>query len=286
VENELSSSDVGWHVNRAAPAPDAPATIEAKRGSPCIALSRRVSPAITLLCFPYAGGSPTIFKAWTTELPDDVAMYGVQLPGRGARIAEAPATQIAEVASELSRALLTLMDTPFVFFGHSLGALVAFETAKWLWRNHGMLPDRLVVSGRRAPHLPNPLPSVFGKSDDELIARLHELNGTPPEVLGNVEMLHLLLPVLRADFGLAETYTCEDATPLRCPITVVGGREDPETSDIELEAWRAYTTVEFTKYMVDGDHFFVHASGELTTILRRELSLALAARRGRSSKTT
>jgi len=231
---------------------------------------------LKLVCFPYAGGAASMVRSWPSLLPRDVEVYGIQLPGRLSWIAEPFATHVPELVPQIAMALSKLLDRPFALFGHSLGAILGFEVSRWLIRHRGLVPEHLFVAGRRAPQLPHTAPTTYDKSDGAFIARLRDLNGTPPEVLANEALLRLMLPTLRADFQLVETYTYTDAPPLTCPITAFGGIDDEETAGARLDGWRPQTTKAFTRHVLPGDHFFIHASErELLRIMIDDLARAM-----------
>lgn len=236
--------------------------------------SRRPNPAprLRLFCFPYAGGSVTVFNTWAAALPPAIELCAVQYPGRGGRMAETPHRAIAPIAHELLPAIRPLLDRPFAFFGHSMGALVAFELAR-LVRAEGFTLAQLFVSAHRAPQLPDPDEPLHALPEPELIERLRELNGTPPEVLAHAELLQLLLPVLRADFAACETYQYQDGPPLTCPIAAFGGLRDPHVSREMLAAWGSQTTSGCAVRMFPGDHFFLNSDRQLLlAAIARDLS--------------
>lgn len=225
---------------------------------------------VRLFVFPYAGGSTASFRNWKRLLGDDVDFCPVQLPGRAGRIREAPPRRLDPLVATLEELLAPYLDLPFALFGHSLGALVAFELARSL-RRRGTPAAHLLVSGRRAPQLPPPGPTILDLSDDEFVARLREMNGTPDEIMQDEELMRVVLPTLRADFEVNDTYTYrEDGSP-GCPVTVYGGTADPEATYAELAAWRAHADAGFTLTLFPGDHFFLHA-------VERQLLLSVAER--------
>jgi medium-chain acyl-[acyl-carrier-protein] hydrolase len=172
---------------------------------------------------------------------------------------------------------MPVLDRPFVFFGHSLGAILSFEVARRLRRGWRIQPTCLFTSGRRAPHIPDLTPPSYCKNDEDFLAYLDELNGTAKEVRTNTELLQLLLPVLRADFELGETYEYLEEAPLACPITAFGGTYDDETSEGKLEGWRLQTTDKFKHYILQGGHFFIHShENDLLKLLKAELLGLLA----------
>jgi medium-chain acyl-[acyl-carrier-protein] hydrolase len=189
----------------------------------------------------------------------------VQLPGREGRLREAPFTRIEPLVQALA-AELPLAELPFAFFGHSMGALIAFELAHELARRGGPQPLLLFVSGRRAPRVPVREEPIHDLPEPQFLARLRDLNGTPEEVLQHAELMALLSPLLRADFALHETWTYrEGEPPLAIGISAFGGVADPEVTREDLEAWRVETTGPFRLRMLPGDHFFLLPGRRLVT---------------------
>jgi medium-chain acyl-[acyl-carrier-protein] hydrolase len=151
------------------------------------------------------------------------------------------------------------MDKPFVFFGHSMGALISFELARQLRRDYGKQPIQLFVSGRRAPQLRDRDLPTNTLPESDFVAELRRLNGTPAEVLENGELLQFMLPILRADFAINETYEYLPERPFSFPITACGGLHDDEVSRNDLEGWKEQTDASFVLRMFPGDHFFLNA---------------------------
>lgn len=215
---------------------------------------------LRLFCFPFAGGSALAFRLWSNSLPKTIELCAVELPGRGKRLNEAAFTNIKPLVEALASALLPSFDKPFAFFGHSLGALVSFELARLLRRNYNFLPVHLFVSGRRAPQIPLKNPPIHNLPEPAFMEELRRLNGTPAAVLENAELMQLLLPILRADFAVNETYNYTNEPPLECPISAFGGLQDSEASCDELEAWAVQTSSSFSLQMFPGDHFFISSA--------------------------
>lgn len=233
--------------------------------------------SLRLFCFPYAGGAASIFRNWADHLPADIELCPVQLPGRGARIREAPFARVPRLITALYQELLPYLDKPFVFFGHSLGALLSFELARKLSQDCQLEPLHLFVSGRSAPQLPDTRPTTYSLPDEEFVKELRRLNGTPAEVLDQPELLQLIAPTLRADFELCETYEHLTAPPLKCSITALGGLYDEDVPREKLEPWREHTSASFSLKMLPGDHFFLHSSESmLLQILTLELNAVLS----------
>ncbi|HEX9428198.1 MAG TPA: alpha/beta fold hydrolase [Candidatus Polarisedimenticolia bacterium] len=215
---------------------------------------------LRLFCFPYAGGGAAPFRVWADDLPADVELCLVQLPGREGRLNEPPYARITPLVAALVTALRGELGKPYAFFGHSLGALLGFELLRALRRVGAPSPRGLFVSGYRAPHLPDPEPPLHRLPGAALWEELRRLNGTPPEVLENAELRRLVEPTLRADFAIDETYLHTNEAPLTCPISAFGGISDREVSGEMLAAWRRHTEGSFELRMMPGDHFFIHAS--------------------------
>jgi len=228
---------------------------------------------LSLFCIPYAGGSAQTFRTWAAALPPNIEVCAVELPGRGSRWREQPLTELKTLVAALAPALLQACNCrPFACFGHSLGGLISFELARHLRRAYGRTPAHLLISACRAPHLLDSEPPIHALPEPEFLAKIRSFNGTPAAVLENAELMELLLPVLRADFTLIETYTCEAEPPLACPLTVFGGLADPKVDCSVLEAWRVQTRAEFSLQLFPGDHFFLHtAQAELLPVVTDRL---------------
>jgi medium-chain acyl-[acyl-carrier-protein] hydrolase len=204
-----------------------------------------------------------VFRTWADNLPPFIELYTIQLPGREERFKEAPFTHISPLVETLTPVLRPYLDIPFAFFGHSMGALISFELARQLRAQQAPVPVHLFISGRRAPQIRDRNPLMHTLPQDEFLAELRYLNGTPNQVLENAELMQLFLPTLRADFSVCGTYTYLSEPPLDCSISVFGGLEDTaETSDL-LESWMLQTRSNFSLQMLPGDHFFVQTSQPL-----------------------
>jgi medium-chain acyl-[acyl-carrier-protein] hydrolase len=225
-----------------------------------------------LFCFPYAGGAASVFRNWSDGLPADVELCPVQLPGRGTRLTEPPYSRLSLLVEALAEGILPLLDKPFAFFGHSLGSLVSFELARELRAKHQARPVRLFVSAGPAPQIPHRGLPIHNLPEREFAAELRRLNGTPDELLDHRELMDIVIPSLRADFALYESYRYSAGPPLNCPISTFGGLSDQKVSHRDLEAWRDQTTVSFSIRMFPGDHFFLKTTQPL---LLRALSQEL-----------
>jgi surfactin synthase thioesterase subunit len=233
---------------------------------------RQPSPAarLRLFCFPYAGGSALVYRHWT-DLPPDIEVCPVQLPGRDERFREPAFTKADALCDALVVALGDYLDMPFAIFGHSMGAIIAYEFACRL-QARGSTPRHLVVSGQRAPHLPLGRKQSYALPDPAFRDRLRELEGTPEAVLQDADLMELLLPRLRSDFELSETYERVERAPLVCPISVFGGAQDKEVSRSDLQAWRLATVCAFDLKVFPGGHFYLDKEG---AAMRQEVARRL-----------
>ena len=232
----------------------------------------QLAATIRLFCFPPAGAGASLFHGWAEALPSLIEVSAVHLPGREVRIAEPPFTRMGALVEAVSREIELAADRPFALFGHSLGGWVAFELARKLRAAGGPTPSLLLVAGCGAPHVAEPNARIHDLPDAEFLAAVRALNGIPEAALAHPELIELMLPTLRADFTVYETYRYTDAPVLGCPITAFGGREDPRVPRSALEAWSAQTTGRFDLRMFDGDHFFLNtARAELLRSIAEEL---------------
>jgi len=176
------------------------------------------------------------------------------------------------LVQELAQGLFPFLGKPFAFFGHSMGASISFELARYLRREHNLMPRHLFLSVRRAPHIPEEHAPIYNLPEPEFIVGLRDLKGTPHEALEQPDLMELLLPLLRADFELSETYTYLNGPLLDCPMSIYGGEEDDDVPREHLEAWGQLTTGGVSVKMFPGDHFFVNtAQSTLLRTLSQEL---------------
>lgn len=221
--------------------------------------SPRAAPSLRLICVPYAGAGAAAFQGWSELLPDDIEPWLLRLPGREARFREDSRTEVPILVKEAAAVLGPALDGPYALFGHSLGALVAFELARELRRSYGKEPVHLSVSARSAPHLPLRHAVVHQLPDDLFLEALDQrFNAIPPAIRDEPQMRALYLPVLRADVTLLETYEHTTDAPVSCSITAYGGVEDPEFGNGELEGWQQHTASAYRLRMFPGGHFFLN----------------------------
>lgn len=227
-----------------------------------------------LLLFPHAGAGPAAYRRLAQALGDEFRPLIVHLPGRQTRIDEPPCGDLATLLRSLCRAVVPMLATRFVFYGHSMGALLAFELARRLRRTYGVEPDHLVVSGRAAPRLPAPV-LRHRLPDDELWVWMCGLLGTPweVEVAADPGMRALLLPALRADLQVCEAYRYRPEPALDCPISSFAGDRDGEARPPDMAGWAEETRGGYRHETLPGDHFFNLASDSgFATRLRRTIT--------------
>ncbi len=216
-----------------------------------------IASRIRLFCFPYAGGGASIYRSWAGLLPPSIDVFPIQLPGRENRIGTPACSCLDTLTDKLTSIIANLDDAPFALFGHSMGALIAFELARKMRERSLPGPEFLFVSGRHAPRVQGRLPSISHLRKDRFMKGLHKYNGTPMEVLENAELMDLVLPTLRADFRLNEEYTYIPKPPLECPISAFSGLNDTLIPKDGVLEWAFETADSFKIRMLPGDHFFL-----------------------------
>ncbi len=229
-----------------------------------------------LVIFPFAGGGSVAFRSWAPLFPAGLDVQFALLPGRERRFREPAHTSVETLLPPLADAMTPLFDRPVTLFGHSMGAAIAYEVARAL-QTAGRDVRHLVVSGRRAPGQPRRTPRIFHLPDNAFREALRALNGTPPEVLDNPEMMELLMPLLRADFELSDEYAPLPGPALHCPVTALGGSDDREATEADVAAWRDTTTGPVTVRHFPGDHFFVMAHRDTIVDILAQAALPAAA---------
>ena len=225
-----------------------------------------------LFCFPYAGGTAAVFRSWAQFFPPEIELCAVQYAGRGSRIAEPLGEDVVQVMNSVYQDLQPFLKKPFAFFGHSMGALVSYEFARRLQREQQQGPFELFVSGCSAPHVRFFDEITYNLPEPEFIAELRRLQGTPEEVLDNAELMQLMMPIIRADFKVSQTYEYVPGPLLECPIRAFGGLKDEMVPKEKVEAWSEHTHGSFRAQMLPGDHFFLNTQQSLLTrIVAQEL---------------
>jgi medium-chain acyl-[acyl-carrier-protein] hydrolase len=236
-------------------------------------LQHKPQAQMRLFCFPYAGGGASIFRLWSEQMPPEIEVCPVQLPGRENRLLDAPFSEMDLLIDTLAVALLPYLNVPYAFFGHSMGALISFELARYFRRIEDRFePIHIFVSGHRAPHLPDSNLPTYHLSEKAFVEELRRLKGTPEEVLQNGELLQLVIPLLRADFALCQKYRYTYERPLKSSIMAFGGLQDNYVSPAMISAWQVQTSSTFKEYFLEGDHFFLQKKQfSLLQIIAQEL---------------
>jgi surfactin synthase thioesterase subunit len=230
--------------------------------------------SVRLVCFPHAGGSASFYFPVSAALHPEVEVLAVQYPGRQDRRTEEPIDDIPRLADRVFAALQPRLGDRPAFFGHSMGAIVAFEVARRMAREDGSAPARLVLSGRRAPSRRRD-ERMHLRDENGIIAELKSLSGTASGLLDDEEMRRMILPAIRSDYRAIETYAYTPGPPLSCPITVFTGDQDPQVTLDEARAWHEHTTGGFDLDVFGGGHFYLTARpaeviARLSAVLRAD----------------
>ncbi|MFG0409195.1 thioesterase II family protein [Pseudomonas sp. FYR_11] len=215
---------------------------------------------LNLLCLPYSGASAMVYTRWRSGLPAWIRVCPVELPGHGARMGEVLQTELCPLVRQLALEQCQAATVPYALFGHSVGALLAFELVHELRHLGCPEPLALFVSGMAAPTRREDYHADAWReprSDCELIADLRSLDGTADDLLANQDLMNLMLPIVRADFLLCGRYVYLERKPLACALHVLAGQDDRATGD-QLQAWRQETTGDFSMRTFPGKHFFIH----------------------------
>ncbi|MFF7177380.1 alpha/beta fold hydrolase [Streptomyces sp. NPDC008121] len=227
--------------------------------------------SVRLLCFPHAGGTAAYYRPMAVALAPDVELLAVQYPGRQDRFRERLVDSVGELADHVADAVRPLLSRPLSFFGHSMGAAVAYEVALRA-QARGDGPRTLFVSGQSTPSARRDR-GIHALPDGLLAAELERLGATDPAVLADRELLGVLLPAIRADYRAIETYRRSDEPALDCPIVALTGTADPYVRPSEAAAWASLTRRAFAFHELPGDHFFLDARRDhVCEILRGHLA--------------
>lgn len=241
----------------------------AKRTTPWLVRPRPwTRPTLRLFCLPHAGAGASMYVPWAASLPAGVELCAIQLPGRETRRHQTPHTSLPALVAELAADMEPMLDVPYSFFGHSLGALVSFELARAMRRRDLPLPRRLFLSGRGAPSIPSDSPRLHALPDSAFITQVcRRYEGFPKEILDEPELVALFMPVLRADFALFEDHVHVAEPPLPCAFSIYGGREDPQVAPRHLDGWRALTCGGLDVRLFDGGHFYIQSQEQRTAVM-------------------
>lgn len=238
---------------------------------------KRPSASFRIFCFPYAGGSAAAYHDWQDEFPDEIEVCAIEPPGRRHRIREEPFRRLPDLAEAVVDGLAEETDLPFAFFGHSLGAVVAFEAARRLRSLGGRQPSVLFLSGAGAPHLPRARRTLWDLPEPELVAELHAYEGTPLDILEDPTFRAAFLPIVRADFEAFETYSYDPDPSFDGPVYLYGGESDGQVSAARLSAWRDLVDVVSIEVFRGGHFYLRDECRALTASIRRGLDDRLGA---------
>ncbi|WP_079198461.1 thioesterase domain-containing protein [Streptomyces sp. CB03911] len=236
---------------------------------------RRPDAPVRLVCLPHAGGSASVFRPWATAAGPGLEVLALQYPGRQDRYREQPVEDIAELADRAVPAVRAAVgDRPYGLFGHSMGALLAFELTRRLERTgHG--PDLLAVSGRRPPSAVRTGEYAHLVDDAALTAHLRELSGTDPRLLADEEALQMILPAVRADLTAVDRHQAAPGATVDAPVLAITGDSDPWVTPGEAAAWHRRTTSSFDLRVYSGGHFYLeNLQEELLALLGGRLAPA------------
>jgi surfactin synthase thioesterase subunit len=213
---------------------------------------------LRLVCLPYAGGGSAVFHRWRSALPAAIGLVPICLAGRENRVGEPPQTELRTLVQDMADELTPILDRPWAVLGHSMGAWIAFELVREIRRRGGRLPQLLIVAASQAPHFDSPAPQLHTLPDGQFLDELsRQFDGIPPAVRGHAELLELLLPALRADIQMMETYEYDEEPPLELEVLALGGTDDPAVSATHLAEWRHHASGKFSARLLPGGHFFL-----------------------------
>ncbi len=231
---------------------------------------------LRLFCLPFAGGGASLYRPWTTQLAPTIEVCPIQLPGRENRYSEKPITDAHQMAQIIATQMLPFLDRPYAIFGHSMGALLAYEVTRELARLKARAPEILFVSAHRAPHLPRKRALLHALPNAQFIESLKQYGGFPEEILNNQEFIDFVLPTMRSDMTLCDLYAFKNEDfQLNLPIEIFAGAGDPEAGPDEMKAWADYSQNRSNLKVFEGGHFFLrshskelldHISGSINSL--------------------
>jgi medium-chain acyl-[acyl-carrier-protein] hydrolase len=230
---------------------------QARSVSPWLPFGAGDTAAVRLLCLPHAGAGASVYRAWGRGLPASIAACAVQPPGREKRRSEPPMTSVREIAEQFAPEIIATVRPPYALFGHSTGALCAFELTRHIRYLNGTLPVHLFLAGRRAPRIPMPRTELAGLPVGELAAVLRRLGGTPEDVLADPALLAMLQPLLAADFCVNEVYSYRAEPALPIPMTAFASTRDPMARPDDVAGWQDETSDRCSTVVLEGSHFAI-----------------------------
>jgi hypothetical protein cdifA_02493 len=222
-----------------------------------------ISENARLIMFPYAGGGASVFRKWG-KLFSNIRLYAVQYPGRENRMSEEPIKDFDILINEVFKNLIKIIDDdrPYYLFGHSLGTKLVYELTLRIMNDSMKKPSGIIVSGGKAPCFKEENP-IYHLDDIDFIKGINRYSGTPEEIIQNIEIMKIFLPMLRADFMIDETYQRKEIEKIDIPILGLMGTDDEEFKIEELKKWEEYTTKDFKYRYIEGGHMFINTNTEL-----------------------
>jgi medium-chain acyl-[acyl-carrier-protein] hydrolase len=240
-----------------------------------INLSKTPKSEVQLICFPFAGSGASLFYPWVNSLSSKFEVWAFQAPGHEELMDQELITDLEQMNKYILQKIIPILKPPFILFGHSLGAVLAYELTKEL-QTRNLIPETLIVSGRQPPHLKSKKASISHLNNEDFINAVFQLNGTPRELLSSHEFLQMAIPILRADFQLAENYQIQIQEKIQCPIKVLGSTLDQWIDAHEITQWSNATENSCEISIFEGDHFHLkHNPKIITDYLNEVLSSGL-----------
>ncbi|MFZ5892829.1 MAG: thioesterase II family protein [Myxococcota bacterium] len=229
-------------------------------------------PRVRLICLAHAGGMAAPYAAWNRTLPAWIRAEPLELPGRGRRFKESTVVEPERLVELLARDVIRLGAEPFALFGHSLGAVLAFEIARELMAHRQPSPELLIVSGRNAPSISEGREPIHELPDEQFIQALTAYQEATAHDLSEPQLRDVFLPLLRADFTLLARYRFRDSQPLACPIRAFIGTSDPNVDSNAVAPWRSLTSASFALRTFTGGHFYLRDAAPVIAAVETELS--------------
>lgn len=215
-----------------------------------------------LVCFPSAGSGASMYRQWPDRLSGVADVLRIQPPGRETRFREPLLTTLEPYLDQLVDELAPHLDRPFLFFGHSMGSIIAYRVALRLREQLGIEPEHLLVSAFRSPHAP-PMKRIHHLADPEFVRELIDTyDGVPEQLLNEPEVLELMLPIVRADLAVVSDHRYEASSAFSCPISAFGGVDDRWVDEAQLGQWCVHTTSTFNLQMISGNHYYINSNSD------------------------
>jgi medium-chain acyl-[acyl-carrier-protein] hydrolase len=229
-----------------------------------INLSKTPQSEVQLICFPFAGSGASLFYPWVHSLSPKFEIWAFQAPGHEELVDQELINDLVKMKEYILQKILPILKPPFILFGHSLGAVLAYELTKEL-QSKNLIPATLIVSGRQPPHLKSKKASISHLKNEDFINEVFQFNGTPQELLASNEFLEMAIPILRADFQLAENYQVQIQEKIKCPIKVLGSTHDQWIDVHEITQWSDATENSCEIAIFEGDHFHLKQNPKVIT---------------------